>query len=61
MTVDYSPLKRYSETVPREFTPVRQKGASSMYGTALRTIDFRFSKVRYAGRFERGKVESVSG
>ena len=54
MPIDFIPLKLYSN---KAVQAGRQRGELFMHAAiALTDAYFRFTKVRYAGRFERGKA-----
>jgi len=59
MTIDFIPLKLYSTKAFKLFTGLR--GVFVMTRPQISSKEnayFRFTKVRYAGRFERGKKAS---
>ena len=57
MPIDFIPLKLYGS---KDIDAPRQKGELFMTirSAALTGSYFRFTKVRFAGRFERGKRQS---
>ncbi|MDE6455057.1 MAG: hypothetical protein K2L38_03940, partial [Dysosmobacter sp.] len=59
LTIDFIPLKLYSTKALKPFSHLT-RGELSMdaCGFSLQSFYFRFTKVRYAGRFGRGTGQS---
>ena len=58
MTIDFTPLKLYSTKASELFIDLRGVFSMRCFAFSLRGVYFRFTKVRYAGRFERGSKSS---
>ena len=58
MTIDFTTLELYSSDVPILSQPAERSLSMRVFSYPAPNAYFRFIKVRFAGRFERGKKTS---